>query len=74
MKKELMILGFDILFDIDLNCYLLEINYNPGFGSRDNKEYKDMENIFISKLIDKFIEPLSTDNYKKVIDNDFILI
>jgi len=23
---------------------------------------------------DKFIEPLSTDNYKKVIDNDFILI
>ena len=47
MKKELMILGFDILFDIDLNCYLLEINYNPGFGSRDNKEYKDMENIFI---------------------------
>jgi len=44
------ILGFDILPDVDLNCYLLEINDHPSLDIYLDKEYMAGSSKDISKI------------------------
>ena len=46
----------------NLNSYLIEINYNPGFGSRNNEEYNKMENDFMNILIKNLAKNINTQN------------
>jgi hypothetical protein len=61
-NKCIGIIGMDIMFDSDLNAYLLEINKNPGFCINNERPATILEGIF-EEIIDKIYQPLNKVDY-----------
>ena len=58
-----MLLGLDFMFDKNLNPYLIEFNYNPGFTVSKTKCYTEFHNKCGEDLIKYIFEPI-LDNKK----------
>lgn len=57
-----MLLGCDLIFDKQLDVYLLEINYNPAFKTNNvNQNYINLHKNLITDLVDHFFEPSLLD-------------